>query len=125
MVIRSVDLQPFSSTDMLRRMMMTLILSVFVMPPAAAITALLGVAVRRSRSAPNTSLLAVLLVGTAVPLAMLVYGLYLSWPWPWARPEALHDGLGQPGGILVATSGPAWLVCLLVSRRILRRERTR
>jgi ABC-type glycerol-3-phosphate transport system permease component len=124
-VIRRVDLQPFSSTDMLRPMMMTLILSVFVMPPAAAITAVLGYAVRRGRSAPNASLLAVLLVGTAVPLAMLVYGLYLSWPWPWARPEALHDGLGQPGAILVATSGPAWLVCLLVSRRILRRERTR
>jgi ABC-type glycerol-3-phosphate transport system permease component len=124
-VIRRVDLQSFSSTDMLRPMMMTLILSVFVMPPAAAITALLGYAVRRGRSAPNASLLAVLLVGTAVPLAMLVYGLYLSWPWPWARPEALHDGLGQPGAILVATSGPASLVCLLVSRRILRREKTR
>ncbi len=125
MMIRGDDLQPFSSTDMLRPMMMTLILSVFVVPPAAAITAVLGVAVRRSRSAPNASLLAVLLVGTVVPFAMLVYGLYLSWPWPWARPEALHDGLGQPGAILVATSGPAWLVCLLVSRRILRRERTR
>ncbi len=125
MVIRADDLRPFSSTDMLRPMMMTLILSVFLVPPAAAITAVLGVAVRRSRSAPNASLLAVLLVGTVVPFAMLVYGLYLSWPWPWARPEALHDGLGQPGGILVATSGPAWLVCLLVSRRILRREKTR
>ncbi len=125
MVIRADDLQPFSSTDKLRPMIMTLILSVFLVPPAAAITAVLGVAVRRSRAAPNASLLAVLLVGTAVPLAMLVYGLYLSWPWPWARPEALHDGLGQPGAILVATSGPAWLVCLLVSRRMLRREPTR
>ncbi len=124
-MIRGDDLQPFSSTDMLRPMMMTLILSVFVMPPAAAITALLGYAVRRSRSAPNAAVSAVLLVGTVVPFAMLVYGLYLSWPWPWARPEALHDGLGQPGAILVATSGPAWLVCLLVSRRILRREKTR
>jgi hypothetical protein len=106
-------------------MMMTLILSVFVMPPAAAITALLGVAVIRSHSAPNAAMSAVVLVGTVVPLAMLVYGLYVSWPWPWARLDALHDGLGQPGAILVATSGPAWLVCLLVSRRMLRRERTR
>lgn len=124
-MIRGDDLPPFSSTDMLRPMMMTLILSVFLVSPAAAITAVLGVGVRRSRTAPNASLRAVLLVGTVVPFAMLVYGLYLSWPWPWARPEALHDGLDQPGAILVATSGPAWLVCLLVSRRMLRREQTR
>ena len=89
--------------------------------PAGLITAIIGVVALKlgwGAAMPNRRLL---LIASIMPVLMLVYGFYLSWPWPWRQPEAMQDML-PAGPWLLSASIPAWLVCLLVSRGIFHRR---
>jgi len=87
----------------------------------AAATASLALVIRmlRSKSPPSNWLYGV--AGTVMPLMMATFGQYLAWPWPWARPESLHDGF-PPGPILLFVALPSWLICLLTAKLILERK---
>ena len=61
---------------------------------------------------PKTSFV---VVGTLVPLLMLIDGLYLSWK----MRGVMTDMLGPPGPWLLMSTLPSWLASLLVSRAIL------
>lgn len=91
-----------------------------VLLPAAAITTMLALAIRTSRVMVATRKTVWILIGTVVPALIAAYGLYLAWPWPWIQPDALHDGLGQKGSLLIAASAPSWLACVAVSWLVFR-----
>jgi hypothetical protein len=88
--------------------------------PAAVTTAIFAMLVRGFRSGKRTPSLTFVLVGTIAPIAMAVYGLAISWPWPWYQPEQVQDMIPPGPGLLIAAL-PAWLLCLLTSWIILRR----
>jgi len=96
-----------------------LLVTLAVVLPVVA-TAVLAFLVKTCRILGEARLVRLLAVGTAVPLLTIAYGLYLSWPWPWFRPESVRDGLGQPGLLFVLTGAPVWAACLATSWLILR-----
>jgi hypothetical protein len=89
--------------------------------PAALLTAVIAVLVSRTRIASTAPFGTFIVIGTAIPLLMVVYGFYLSWPWPWYQPDAMQDGI-PPGPWLLTASLPSWLLCLASSRMILMRR---
>jgi hypothetical protein len=90
--------------------------------PAALVTAIIALLVSRTRMASTAPFLTFILVGTIIPLLMVAYGFYLSWPWPWYRPEAMQDSI-PPGPWLLTASLPSWLLCLAVARLVMMRRR--
>jgi len=60
-------------------------------------------------------------IGSAMPVLMASYGLYLVSPWPWRAPEYAVDGF-PPGPLLLIAAPPSWALCFLTSRLILRRR---
>ena len=100
-----------------------LVLIAVLAVPAALVTAVLALLFRRSRiasAAPHSTLI---VIGTIIPLLMVAYGFYLSWPLPWYQPEAMQDGI-PPGPWLLMAGIPSWVLCLAVSRLILMRRTT-
>jgi len=88
--------------------------------PAAIVTAVVAVLLRLSPFIRSNELRWIVITGSIVPLAMVLYGLVRSWPWPWRQPDALYDMI-PPGPGLLMSAFPAWLLSLAVSRIILRR----
>ena len=90
--------------------------------PAAIITAIVATLLRLSRRGRSNRGLWILIAGSVVPGAMVIYGLVLSWPWPWRQPDALQDMI-PPGPGLLLSAFPAWLLSLVVSRVVLRHRK--
>jgi len=88
--------------------------------PAALITAVLALLIRRTRLASTAPQATFAVIGTVIPTLMIVRGLYLSWLWPWHQPDAMKDGI-PAGPWLLMASVPAWVLCLWVSQRLARR----
>lgn len=102
---------------------MIVILSIlFALPlvAAASLTAALAFVVRGKRTAPRASTAQTILIGSFTPFVMLAYGLYQAWPWPWSRPETMHDGAGMGAAMFVISGALIWVGCLVVSYVILR-----
>ncbi len=102
---------------------MLIILFAWTVLPALVATAIIAVVFKGRRISNRSPASIAAIVGAAVPFLMLVYGLYLAWPWPWFTLEHRYDGLGQPGAWLVLTAAPALVACLAVSWMILGRRR--
>lgn len=100
-------------------LMMLIVLSAWTVLPALVATAIIAFVFRGRRISQRSPVLSALLVGVAVPFLMLVYGLYLAWPWPWFTLQHRYDGLGQPGAWLVVTVASVLAACLAVSWIIL------
>lgn len=88
---------------------------------AIAVTAVPLLAIRRAR-APRRWPYIHTVCGSAIPLAMLAYGLKQAWPWPWWLPNTMQDGF-PPGPTLIFAALVAWPFCLLESRLLLGVER--
>lgn len=95
------------------------ILFVFPLVAAASLTAVLAILIRERRTAVRASMTRIALIGSFTPFVMVAYGLYQAWPWPWSRPEALHDGFGVHGSVLAISGALVWIACLIVSYIIL------
>jgi ABC-type Fe3+ transport system permease subunit len=91
--------------------------------PAAVVTSLIAMLVKRTRATSTAPLRTFVLVGSVAPFLMIAYGLFLSWPWPWYQPEAMKDGI-PPGPLLLTASPVAWPLCLAESYfALVRRQR--
>lgn len=101
---------------------MLIILSAWTVLPALVATSIIAAVFKGRRIAKRFPAQAALLVGTAVPLLMVFYGLYLAWPWPWFTLQHRYDGLGQPGAWLVVAAAPVLVASLAVSWIILGRR---
>lgn len=84
---------------------------------AAVGTAVISLA-SKMFSVMATTKMSYMLLGSALPLLMLVYALYCAWPWPWYEPTTVSDAIA-PTCLLYAVL-PSWLFCLVISRSILR-----
>lgn len=113
----------FHSPTMLAVFAFHAIMIAVVLLPAAAITAVLAFAFRANRLVSAADRTVLVLIGTIVPALIAAHGFHLAWPWPSMHPDALHDGLGVKGSLLVVASGPSWVACLAVSWLVLRRAR--
>ena len=100
------------NAQMLALMLGMIALIVFI---AAVVTAVLSAIYRAVRTGVGVPRLSFVIVGTLVPLLMLVDGLYLSWKWR----DVVTDMFGPPGPWLLMASLPSWLSCVWVSRAIL------
>src|ERR1051325_12068617 len=93
----------------------------FLAVPAAFATAILALVLSRTRIGLARPTARFVLLGTMIPAAMIGWGLFLVWPWPWFEPPppvAMRDGI-PPGPWLLIASMPIWGLCLAVSRLIL------
>jgi len=86
--------------------------------PASVITAIVAISLRASRLVRINRVLWIVIAGSVVPGAMVLYGLVLSWPW--RQPDALQDMI-PPGPGLLLSAFPAWPLSLTVSWVVLRR----
>ena len=94
---------------------------VFLAMTAALITGITGLIARKVRSPEAVLGGRWVLIGSAIPAIMVLYGFYRSWPWPSWRPEAMEDMLPAEPWLLIA-SVPTWILCLVISRAILARK---
>ena len=90
--------------------------------PASIITTIVALLLRVFRLVRSNHALWIVLAGSIVPGAMLLYGLVLSWPWPWRQPDVLQDMI-PPGSGLLMSAFPAWLLSLAVSWVVLRHRK--
>lgn len=103
-------------------LVMLIVLLAFIALPALAVTAIIAVALKGRQFSTRSPALSAFLVGTTVPILVLAYGLYTSWPWPWFALQTKYDGLGQPGAWLVFCAAPVWIACLAISWLVLGRS---
>ena len=96
------------------------VLFAFLMIPTAVLTAVVAMGFGKGRIAVGAPITRAILIGTFAPFAMIFFGLYKAWPWPWSQPETLRDGFGTDGSMFVVFGAPIWVGCLLVSYLILR-----
>jgi hypothetical protein len=91
--------------------------------PAALATAIIAWLVSKTRIASVAPRLAIVIVGTFIPIMIAAGGFWASWPWPWLQPhlEAMRDGF-PPGPWMLEASLPSWPLCLLTSRFVFRRR---
>jgi len=109
--------------SLISRMEAVLFITAYVLMltiPASVITAIVVISLRASRLVRTNRVLWIVIAGSVVPGAMVLYGLVLSWPWPWRQPDALQDMI-PPGPGLLLSAFPAWLLSLTVSWVVLRR----
>ena len=109
--------------SLISRMEAVLFITAYVLMlaiPASVITAIVVISLRVSRPVRSNRVLWIVIEGSVVPGAMVLYGLVLSWPWPWRQPDALQDMI-PPGPGLLLSAFPAWLLSLTVSWVVLRR----
>jgi hypothetical protein len=60
------------------------------------------------------------IAGSIAPVMIVIYGLWLSWPWPWWQPDQRQDMI-PPGSGLLFSSFPSWILSLTLSWLVLRR----
>jgi len=109
--------------SLISRMEAVLFITAYVLMlaiPASIITTIVVISLRVSRLVRSNRVLWIVIAGSVVPGAMVLYGLVLSWPWPWRQPDALQDMI-PPGPGLLLSAFPAWLLSLTVSWVVLRR----
>ena len=107
--------------SLISRMEAVLFITAYVLMltiPASVITAIVVISLRASRLVRTNRVLWIVIAGSVVPGAMVLYGLVLSWPW--RQPDALQDMI-PPGPGLLLSAFPAWLLSLTVSWVVLRR----
>ena len=107
--------------SLISRMEAVLFITAYVLMltiPASVITAIVAISLRASRLVRINRVLWIVIAGSVVPGAMVLYGLVLSWPW--RQPDALQDMI-PPGPGLLLSAFPAWLLSLTVSWVVIRR----
>jgi len=107
--------------SLISRMEAVLFITAYVLMltiPASVITAIVAISLRASRLVRINRVLWIVIAGSVVPGAMVLYGLVLSWPW--RQPDALQDMI-PPGPGLLLSAFPAWPLSLTVSWVVLRR----
>ena len=107
--------------SLISRMEAVLFITAYVLMltiPASVITAIVVISLRASRLVRTNRVLWIVIAGSVVPGAMVLYGLVLSWPW--RQPDALQDMI-PPGPGLLLSAFPAWPLSLTVSWVVLRR----
>jgi len=111
--------------SLISRMEAVLFITAYVLMltiPASVITAIVVISLRASRLVRINRVLWIVIAGSVVPGAMVLYGLVLSWPWPWRQPDTLQDMI-PPGPGLLLSAFPAWLLSLAVSWVVLRHHK--